>query len=64
MWRNCLKGYLEEQEQIIEMYWKDLCCNISTKESHINGFTIASAYVSVKPELPSQQVREIREVIL
>ena len=23
MWRNCLKEYLQEQEQIIEMYQKD-----------------------------------------
>jgi len=27
MWRNCLKEYLQQQEQIIEMYQKDFCCN-------------------------------------
>ena len=31
MWRNCLKVYLKEQEQIIEMYWKEFCCNISIR---------------------------------
>jgi len=31
---------------------------------HINGLTSASAYVLIKPGLPRQQVREIREVIL
>jgi len=37
---------------------------IFRKASRINGITPASAYVFVKPELPRQQVNEIREVIL
>ena len=31
MSRNCLNVYLKQQEQIIEMYWKDVCCNISIR---------------------------------
>jgi len=37
---------------------------IFRQESQINGITSASVYVLVKPELPRQQVHEIREVIL
>jgi len=37
---------------------------IFRQESDINGITPASAYVLVKPELPRQQVRTIREVAL
>ena len=31
MWHNCLNEYLQEQEQIIEMYWNNFCWNISLR---------------------------------
>jgi len=57
--RNCLKEYLQEQNVL-----KGFFCNISIRNVYINDITPISAYVLVKPELPRQQVPEIREVIL
>ena len=45
-------------------YIEMICVVIFRQDLHINGITPTSAYVLVKPELPRQQVREIREIIL
>ena len=53
MWGYCLRWYEQQQEQMIETYWKDFIV-IFRQESHINGITRTSAYVFVKLELPRQ----------